>query len=883
MVQVFKSSLYTVMGISSYLVFHNIAEFFSVMVSFSIFGLGWYAYAQNNDRHSLFLSVGFFGIALLDFMHTLGYSGMPDFITPNETNKATEFWIAARFFSASVFLTSAFILPANASRWLSRAFLMIITLVISVVIFVAIMIFPEYLPAAFIQGIGLTPFKKISEYLIIFLLVLTSIIYWHRLSRTGDSQINYYLPALVICIFCELFFTLYKSAFDTYNMLGYIYKIVAFMLIYKGIFVASVKKPYEQLNQNRNILSHIINSIPQALFWKDRECIYLGCNQVFAHQAGIDKPDEIVGKSDFDLPWKGELAEGYRADDKEVMNSSVAKYHIIENLRNSDNEFTWIDTTKVPLTDSSGKVYGVLGVFDDITEKKLSEEKIRRLSTIVEYSDDAIISKTMEGIVTSWNHGAEKLFGYTEQEMLGNTMNILYPSNSQNEEQIILDTVSRGESVDHFETTRVCKDGTLIDISATISPIRDQSGGITGVSAVTHDITARKKSEQDHAKLESQLQQSQKMEAIGLLAGGVAHDFNNQLGVILGYSDLELMKMDASQPHYAAFVEINKAADRSANLTRQLLAFARKQTVVPKVIDLNETISGMLKMLQRLIGENIHLSWQPAPDLWPVKIDPSQIDQILANLCVNARDAITDTGKINIETRNSTIDASYCYQHVDAVPGEYLQFAVSDDGVGMNKETILRIFEPFYTTKERGKGTGLGLSTVYGIVKQNYGFINVYSEPGKGTTFTIYLPRHTVDSDETLKESTTKLYARGHETILLVEDEPTILKMTALMLEGQGYTVLTVGNGNEAIRLFNEHVGMIHMLMTDVVMPDMNGRDLAQKLHLLSPQLKCLFMSGYTADVIAQHGVLDDGVQFIQKPFSLPDLAVKVREVLNSN
>ena len=632
MVQLFKADLYAVMETSTYLLFHNIVEFFSVTVSFSIFGLGWYAYDQNNDRHSLFLSVAFLAIGLMDFMHTLGYAGMPALFTPNSPNKSTQFWIAVRLFSASAFLASAFVSSNNKSRWLTKTILISTVLFISFAAFIGITFFPDHVPATFIPGVGLTPFKKISEYIIIGLLFLTSIIYWRRLSRTGDQLIMYYLVAFVLCIFSELVFAIYKSVFDTYNVLGHIYKIVAFGLIYKGIFVSSVRKPYEELNKGRNMLAHIINSIPQSLFWKDRECVYLGCNRVFARQAGIDEPDNIVGKSDFDLPWKGELAEGYRADDKAVMNSSVAKLHIIENLRNSDNELTWIDTTKVPLSDSSGKIYGVVGIFDDVTNKKLAEEKISHLSAIVEYSNDAIISKTMEGVVTSWNHGAERLFGYTEQEMLGKSMNILFPPDRQNEEQHILDTISQCESIEHFDTTRVCKDGKLIDVSVTISPIKNSQGDVIGASKVARDITSRKQSEEEKNRLESQLQQSQKMESIGHLAGGVAHDFNNQLSVILGYSDLELMKMEASQPQYAAFIEIKKAAERSANLTRQLLAFARKQTVVPKVIDLNEAISGMLKMLQRLIGENIHLSWQPAPDLWSVKIDPSQIDQILANL-----------------------------------------------------------------------------------------------------------------------------------------------------------------------------------------------------------------------------------------------------------
>jgi CheY-like chemotaxis protein len=342
------------------------------------------------------------------------------------------------------------------------------------------------------------------------------------------------------------------------------------------------------------------------------------------------------------------------------------------------------------------------------------------------------------------------------------------------------------------------------------------------------------------------------------------------------------MKIDPAHPLHANLEEIRKAAERSADLTRQLLAFARKQTVAPKVLDLNETVAGMLNMLQRLIGEDIHLNWQPGADLWPVKVDPSQIDQIVANLCVNARDAISGVGKITIETGNSALDEDYCAHHTGSVPGKYVLLTMSDDGCGMDKETLSHLFEPFFTTKGMGKGTGLGLATVYGIVKQNSGYINIDSEPGQGTTFTIYLPRNTDKSEQAWTEGAAEPNLRGHETILLVEDEPTILELTMEMLTTQGYTVLAASTPGEAIRLAREHAGKIHLLLTDVVMPEMNGRDLANNLLSLYPHLKRLFMSGYTADVISNHGVLDEGVNFIQKPFSMQALAAKVRKVLDS-
>ncbi len=388
------------------------------------------------------------------------------------------------------------------------------------------------------------------------------------------------------------------------------------------------------------------------------------------------------------------------------------------------------------------------------------------------------------------------------------------------------------------------------------------------------DITERRRLEEEREKLQAQLTQAHKMESVGRLAGGVAHDFNNMLGVILGRAEIAMMKADPAQPAYKDLQEIRKAAERSADLTRQLLAFARKQTVAPKVLDLNEVVEGMLKMIRRLV-------WRPDAFLWTIKMDPTQIDQILANLCVNARDAISGVGKVTIETGVAIFDAVYCTNNPGFMPGDYVLLAVSDNGSGMDKDTLDKLFEPFFTTKGVGKGTGLGLATVYGIVKQNNGFINVYSELGQGTTFRIYLPRHMGKAEQLRSAELGDTAASGNETILLTEDEPAILEMTTLMLQHLGYTVLQAGTPGEAIRLAGEHSGRIHLLMTDVVMPEMNGRDLARNILSLYPDIKRLFMSGYTANTIAHHGVLDDGVHFIQKPFSLNDLATKLREALD--
>jgi PAS domain S-box-containing protein len=384
-----------------------------------------------------------------------------------------------------------------------------------------------------------------------------------------------------------------------------------------------------------------------------------------------------------------------------------------------------------------------------------------------------------------------------------------------------------------------------------------------------------------HAKeLADQLRQAQKMESVGQLAGGIAHDYNNMLSVILGHTELALARTTPGDPLRDDLEAIQRAAERSALLTSQLLAFARRQTVAPRLLDLNQVVAGLLDMLSRMIDEDIDLRWHPAPATCPVTIDPSQLDQILTNLAVNARDAIGGVGKLTIETALVEVDASYVERHAEAVPGPHVMLVVSDDGSGMDSTTLARIFDPFFTTKPRGKGTGLGLATVYGIVKQNGGFINVYSEPGRGTTFRIYLPRAAVQTVAPLPTPVAMPAVGATATILLVEDDPTLLLLARRMLENLGHRVLAAGSPGLALELAREHRDPIALLLTDVVMPEMNGRDLWQILARERPGLKCLYMSGYTANVIAHRGVLDAGVDFLQKPFTVQELAVKLQEVL---
>jgi PAS domain S-box-containing protein len=546
----------------------------------------------------------------------------------------------------------------------------------------------------------------------------------------------------------------------------------------------------------------------------------------------------------------------------------------------SGGEITWINVTAAPLHLNN---YGVVITYNDITDKKEAEEALKNreylLNKIFDVLPIGLWFADKNGKLLRGNPAGVRIWGAEPTvpiEEYGVFKARRLPSGREiaPDDWALAHTILEGATIVDELLEIDSFDGKKKIIVNYTAPVLDDLGNIQGAIVVNHDITER---EQLHA----QLQQAQKMESIGRLAGGVAHDFNNMLGVIFGHTEMALEDVDPATPLYANLQAIQYAAGRSAALTRQLLAFARKQTIAPKVIDINETVAGMLNMLRRLIGEDIDLLWCPGEDLPQVKVDPAQIDQLLANLCVNARDAIAGQGKITIETGIKTFDKAYCADHLGFIPGKYLVLEVSDDGCGMDKKVLNQIFEPFFTTKEQGKGTGLGLASVFGMVKQNNGFINVYSEPGQGTTFKIYLPAFAVKSSWVTEKEQEQPAEHGHETILLVEDEPSILQMTTMMLTRLGYTVVAAATPGEAIRLALEYRGKIDLLMTDVVMPEMNGRELAGNLLSHFPDLKRLFMSGYTADIIAHHGVLDEGVHFIQKPFSMKDLGRTLRETLD--
>ncbi|MGB3224427.1 MAG: PAS domain S-box protein [Desulforhopalus sp.] len=518
----------------------------------------------------------------------------------------------------------------------------------------------------------------------------------------------------------------------------------------------------------------------------------------------------------------------------------------------------------------------------EIAERKKSEMALHNKESyfraLFENAGDAIFIEDENNRIRDVNNKACDLLGYTREELLKMRVIDVQPVEYRKLKKGAGKKLPRSHKIP-FETVDLTKDGKSVPVEVTT--VHLTTGDDNLVVSIVRDITERKQAEAEKEKLQSQLIQSQKMESVGRLAGGVAHDYNNMLGVILGHSDLAIIKAGEHPSLLDHLKEIHKAAQRSAELTQQLLAFARRQTIAPKVLDLNAAITATLQMLRLLINENIELDWLPGPDIYPVKIDPSQFDQLLMNLCINARDAISETGRICIETRKMTVDETYRRTKTFFVPGDYAVLIVSDNGSGMEKEIQAKIFEPFFTTKNMGQGTGLGLATVYGIVKQNNGFINVYSEPGHGTTFSIYLPLHSGLAIPTPKIAAEKISSIKNKTILVVEDERDLLEICKTMLWDLGYNVLAASTPEEAIKLAVEFAGEIDLLITDVVMPGMNGRELQAHIQKSNAEMKCLFMSGYTSNVISHHGVLDEGVYFIQKPFSLKGIDKKIIETLN--
>ena len=628
-----------------------------------------------------------------------------------------------------------------------------------------------------------------------------------------------------------------------------------------------------QYRQQRvqQLLEAVIEGTNDAIFVKDREGRCLMVNSAAAARIG-QKPGSLLGKTYRDFSAPDTVAQ---IPDHERAALQLGENQTFEEQLPSEAGSLTCLTTLGPFRNAQGKIAGTFGVSRDISDRKRMEENLRVqklfLEQLIQSAPEAIAITDPDYTVRQINLEFTRVFGYSADEACGRNLGaLIVPPNKEQESERLANYESRPANT-VLETTRLRKDGSRVEVSVLVSPVI-VGNELDAVYCIYRDISDRKTTE-------DQLRQSQKMEAIGRLAGGLAHDLNNLLTVISGYSELQLAALAVTDPKHAQAARINHAAERATALTRQLLAFSRKQVLQPRAIDLNSVVGSLESLLRRLIGEDIEFALVAFPDLGTVHADPSQIEQVIMNLAINARDAMPKGGRLLLETANVDLDVACARVHVGLLPGRYVRLTVADTGIGMDEETLAHVFEPFFTTKGLGKGTGLGLSTVYGIVQQSKGNIFVSSEPGRGTTFKIYLPRVDEPAQSLSRESSVK--SLGRETILLVEDDPQVRELTSTLLKGCGYRVLAADTMGDVETHCREFAGAIHLLLTDMIMPGMNGKEVAVAASRLRPGIRVLFMSGYTDDVIDHHGGLDEDTFFLQKPFTSAALAAKVRQALS--
>ena len=645
----------------------------------------------------------------------------------------------------------------------------------------------------------------------------------------------------------------------------------------------SLKKAQEDLRESQQMLQLVMDTIPVRLFWKDKNFKYLGCNKAFASDAGLNSPEEIIGKNDFELSWK-ESAPLYRSDDTEIIKKNVSKINYEEPQVREDGTSLWLRTTKIPLQNKQGEIIGLFGSYEDITEKKKAEEALWE-------SERRYKMATLAAKIGIWdlNLNSNDMYidpllkanlGYDDHELenrLSEWHKLIYPDDL-GKFKAEHDLYLQGKSPQLEITYRMIhRHGQLKWFITRGIVLNDLTGKPSRMIGTHMDITQQMEAEDEKEKIHAQLLQAQKMEAVGTLAGGMAHDFNNLLTTIKGYTDLTLQHLKEGDSIFTNLKQIQKSVQRAGTLTNQLLLFSRKHIMESASLNINETIKNMLILLERVIGEDIHIKTELFPGIWKIWADEGNIEQVIMNLAVNSRDAMPHGGTITIRTNNITIDKNQTMSIPKSWPGQFVKLTFSDTGTGMSDEVYQHLFEPFFTTKEQGKGTGLGLSVIYGIITQHEGWINVSTQYGKGTTFEIYIPASFLKHTSGSKDYLSKLSFQGKgEVILLVEDEEGIREFVGNLLKEKGFQVISASTVQEALKLFNDHQKKVDLLFTDVVLPDRSGLDLVNDLTKVLPHLPVVLSSGYTGDKSDWEKIQKLGYRFLKKPFSMNELLIAI-------
>lgn len=952
------AGLYLV-SLYNFLLFHSLAEIFSIVVSCAVFLVAWNARRFIDNNYLLLVGISLLFVGGIDSLHMLAYKGMGIF--PGQgANQATQLWIAARFLQAFSLLAAPFLFGRKLRfGWICAGYAAVTA------ILVASVFYWKNFPACFEEGVGLTGFKKTSEYLISGILLASGGLLLARRDKFEKDVLQLLTLSIALMIAAELAFTLYISVYGLSNLVGHFFKILSFLLIYRAIVETGFSKPYglvfRELKKNEEALLRSKQELELRV--QERTAELDRTNQMLREEAlererrlrietalrqidekvlsgakyldaldiacdtivglgyrmcwiGLAEPDYIirpVAARGFDRRLLDELTFRWDESPQGNVPAGIAvrtgKTYVCPDIRTASlyepwrmkaGEIGYRSSATIPLISSEEGTIGILTVFSERVGDFPSEE-ILRLETFARQCTIAVVNaRRLEELreahqkltfhvnhmplayivwdtdfrVVEWNPAAERIFGWTAAEALGkHSYEMIVPPEARPHVKGVWAKLLEGEESSYSMNANLRKDGAKITCEWFNAPLRDAEGNISGVLSMIHDVSER-------SRLEKQLQAVQRMESVGTLAGGIAHDFNNALTGILGFSEMLRLRLSNDPKAISDLDEIARCTERASTLTRQLLTFARRQIIEPFPFSLNAVVTDLLKLIRKVVGEHIEIQTFLGGSLPAIRADQGQIEQVLMNLCLNARDAMPEGGKLLIETEVAELDMDYVKIYPYMRVGRHVVLTVSDTGTGMDETTRERVFEPFFTTKEPGKGTGLGLSMVYGIVKQNNGFIHLYSEPGKGTTFKIYFPAIEATPERKVTPREEPLVG-GTETILLAEDEETVRVLAERTLNELGYNVLVAKDGEEACVIFEKHKEKIALAVLDIVMPRKGGKNAFEEMCRSNPKLKVIFMSGYAANAIHDAFVLVSGTPFLPKPFGPRSLGKKVREVLD--